>query len=57
MLNLAATTWIRFGVWMAVGLVVYFFYSYRHSRLSREHTPASRPGGQSARVRRGVPAR
>jgi APA family basic amino acid/polyamine antiporter len=57
MLNLAATTWIRFGVWMAVGLVVYFFYSYRHSRLSHEHTPGSRPGSQPPRVRRGVAAR
>ncbi len=34
MLNLPAETWIRFGVWMAIGLVVYFFYSWRHSRLA-----------------------
>jgi basic amino acid/polyamine antiporter, APA family len=34
MLNLQSATWIRFGVWMAVGLVVYFTYSVRHSRLA-----------------------
>jgi basic amino acid/polyamine antiporter, APA family len=26
-------TWIRFGIWLVVGLVVYFFYGARHSRL------------------------
>jgi APA family basic amino acid/polyamine antiporter len=34
MLNLQSSTWIRFGVWLAVGLVVYFGYSVRHSRLA-----------------------
>ena len=33
MLNLPAATWVRFFVWMAIGLVVYFAYGARHSRL------------------------
>ena len=33
MLNLPAATWIRFVIWMAIGLVVYFAYGASHSRL------------------------
>jgi APA family basic amino acid/polyamine antiporter len=33
MLNLPAATWLRFGIWMAAGLVVFFAYSRRHSRV------------------------
>ena len=33
MLNLPSATWLRFFIWMAIGLVVYFTYSARHSRL------------------------
>ncbi len=36
MLNLPAATWIRFAVWMAIGLAVYFLYSARHSRLTTD---------------------
>ena len=36
MLNLTAATWVRFFVWMAVGLVVYAVYGYRRSRLGTE---------------------
>jgi APA family basic amino acid/polyamine antiporter len=36
MLNLTAMTWLRFVGWMVVGLVVYFAYSRRHSRLAQE---------------------
>ncbi|WP_094794698.1 amino acid permease [Streptomyces kasugaensis] len=32
--NLGPVTWVVFGVWMAVGLVVYFGYGMRRSRLT-----------------------
>jgi APA family basic amino acid/polyamine antiporter len=33
MLSLPILTWIRFFVWLALGLLIYFLYSVRHSRL------------------------
>jgi APA family basic amino acid/polyamine antiporter len=35
MVELPLTTWIRFGVWLAIGLVLYFLYGMHHSRLKR----------------------
>lgn len=32
---LPATTWIRFGYWILIGLVFYFAYSIRHSKLNQ----------------------
>ena len=33
MLSLPIETWIRFFVWLIIGLAIYFLYSVRHSRL------------------------
>lgn len=35
MLSLPVETWIRFFIWLAIGLVIYFLYSVSHSRLGR----------------------
>lgn len=34
--RLPVVAWQRFAIWMALGLLVYFFYGRRHSRLARE---------------------
>ncbi|MET8156879.1 amino acid permease [Sphaerisporangium sp. NPDC005289] len=39
MLNLPVETWVRFLVWMALGIVLYFAYGRRHSRVE-EPSPA-----------------
>jgi APA family basic amino acid/polyamine antiporter len=33
MTQLPRLTWIRFGLWLVAGLIIYFLYSVRHSRL------------------------
>ena len=33
MLNLPLITWLRFGIWLLLGLVIYFLYSRQHSLL------------------------
>lgn len=71
MANLPALTWVRFGVWLATGLAIYFTYSVRHSLLARgparEVRPAAaevpaapaarepRPAAEPAAGRRQVP--
>jgi APA family basic amino acid/polyamine antiporter len=32
MLGLPLDTWLRFGVWLLIGLLLYAFYGTRHSR-------------------------
>jgi APA family basic amino acid/polyamine antiporter len=33
MLSLPVITWLRFFAWLAIGLLIYFLYSVRHSKL------------------------
>jgi basic amino acid/polyamine antiporter, APA family len=36
MTELGYTNWLRFIVWLIIGLVIYFTYSYKHSVLNKE---------------------
>ncbi|HLW30670.1 MAG TPA: amino acid permease C-terminal domain-containing protein, partial [Aequorivita sp.] len=35
MLSLPWITWVRFIIWMSVGMLIYFIYSKNHSDLNR----------------------
>ena len=43
MRELPAVTWKRFVYWLIAGLIVYFFYSFRRSRLNGGRTAAAEP--------------
>ena len=43
MLGLPATAWKRFGIWMALGVAIYFLYGIRHSRLRPPPHPPDAP--------------
>ncbi|MCX2583465.1 amino acid permease [Pedobacter sp. MR22-3] len=34
MCELGISNWIGFGIWLVIGLIVYFAYGYRHSKLA-----------------------
>jgi len=36
MLDLPLDTWIRFVAWLAIGVIIYFTYGYRHSKVRRD---------------------
>jgi APA family basic amino acid/polyamine antiporter len=44
MLGLPGDTWIRFAVWLVVGLAIYGAYGARHSKLRARAAPARRRG-------------
>ena len=43
MLQLPLVTWIRFVVWLAIGLVLYFAYGHRHSKLRQKQSSSAAP--------------
>ncbi|WP_316930720.1 amino acid permease C-terminal domain-containing protein [Sphingobacterium sp. IITKGP-BTPF85] len=36
MTELGASNWIIFIIWLIGGLVIYFLYGYKHSKLNKE---------------------
>ncbi|MEV6771962.1 amino acid permease [Nocardia sp. NPDC051030] len=42
MLNLSIETWLRFVIWMALGMIIYFTYSRNHSVLRQQQATESR---------------
>jgi APA family basic amino acid/polyamine antiporter len=42
--RLPGETWIRFVVWMVLGLIIYYVYGRKHSRLQLEAA-----GGETGR--------
>ena len=57
MTNLAVETWIYFAGWLVVGLVIYFTYGHRHSRLSERFADARAAVAPHAEVVEGVAAK
>ncbi len=49
MLNLPGDTWLRFGVWMLLGIAIYFLYGRRNSRFS---TPGDREDAAASNAAR-----
>jgi APA family basic amino acid/polyamine antiporter len=35
MMGLTVITWLRFVIWLAIGLLIYVFYSRKHSEFAR----------------------
>jgi APA family basic amino acid/polyamine antiporter len=40
MQGLPTAAWVRFGVWLVIGIVFYYMYGFRHSLLTRKGTSA-----------------
>jgi APA family basic amino acid/polyamine antiporter len=48
MLSLSAITWVRFLVWLDLGIIIYWFYGRTHSPLADTREQAERSSGESA---------
>jgi APA family basic amino acid/polyamine antiporter len=51
MLDLPLDTWIRFVVWLAIGVIIYFTYGYRHSRVRQDALNGIGPNWETDRTR------
>jgi len=47
MLSLSVVTWVRFLVWLDLGMIIYWFYGRTHSPLADAQESARRTGQQS----------
>jgi basic amino acid/polyamine antiporter, APA family len=47
MVNLTVMTWVRFLVWLDLGMVIYWFYGRTHSQLASAAEAAARTGAES----------
>jgi len=48
MLSLSVVTWVRFLVWLDLGLAIYWLYGRTHSPLANAAEQARRTGAQAA---------
>jgi APA family basic amino acid/polyamine antiporter len=50
MTNLAVETWMFFAGWLVIGVIIYFSYGQRHSRLNEKFAAAKSAvdGGKSS---------
>ncbi len=47
MVNLTVMTWVRFLVWLDLGMVIYWFYGRTHSQLANKAEAAARSTTES----------
>ncbi|HEX7090435.1 MAG TPA: amino acid permease [Longimicrobiales bacterium] len=45
MLGLPTRTWVRFGVWLVIGIVIYLVYGFKHSALRNRRAAETQPAG------------